>query len=231
ISLSMDGASLGTTRADVGGHWAYPIPPAQKLADGLHSATAQATDAAGNVSAVSTADAFTVDTHVPAPPVIQTPPNNSVVTVNPPNIAGTSEVGSTVSVSVDGTHLCTVSAATGTWACTPSSAEAVGSHTISATASNPLGTSAPATSVFIVPSPDAGQPDGGSADGGRGDGGSGDGGGVDSGGNGDGGADAGLPLDLAYRGGGCGCSSGGGSEWAAALALMALAIRLRRKHG
>jgi MYXO-CTERM domain-containing protein len=230
VSLSVDGTSVGTAPSDLGGHWAYPIPAAQKLADGMHSATATATDAAGNVSATSSADTFTVDTHVPAPPVIATPPNNSVVSQNPPAIAGTSEVGSTVDVSVDGTHLCTVVAAAGTWGCTPPSPESLGSHTISATASNAIGTSAPATSVFIIPTPDAGTPDAGSADGGRGDGGSSDGGALDSGNSGDGGADAGAPLDLAYRGGGCGCSSGGGSELAAALALMALATRLRRSQ-
>src|SRR5205823_3658871 len=63
-----DGAtSLGTTSADGTGHWRFDTAT---FSDGGHSFTAQATDAAGNTGAASTAVAVTVDTTAPAAPAI-----------------------------------------------------------------------------------------------------------------------------------------------------------------
>ncbi|MCO6763487.1 hypothetical protein KQH43_30810, partial [Streptomyces sp. EL5] len=56
---------LGQTTADGTGAWAYTLGT---LADGAHSLTATATDAAGNTGAASSALAFTVDTQAPAAP-------------------------------------------------------------------------------------------------------------------------------------------------------------------
>ena len=50
---------------DAGGNWAFTSP---LLADGLHSISATATDAAGNTSAASTQLSLTIDTGAPAAP-------------------------------------------------------------------------------------------------------------------------------------------------------------------
>ena len=59
-----DGATLlGTATANGSGAWSYTTAA---LADGAHSLTATATDAAGNTGAASTALSVTVDTTAPA---------------------------------------------------------------------------------------------------------------------------------------------------------------------
>ena len=61
-----DGATLlGTITADGSGAWTYTTAV---LANGSHSLTATATDAAGNVSAASSALTVTVDTIAPVAP-------------------------------------------------------------------------------------------------------------------------------------------------------------------
>ena len=62
-----DGATLlGTATANGSGAWSYTTAA---LANGAHSLTATATDAAGNTSAASSALSVTVDTAAPAKPV------------------------------------------------------------------------------------------------------------------------------------------------------------------
>ena len=61
-----DGATLlGTVSADGSGAWSYTLG---HLADGAHSLTATATDAAGNTGAASSALSFTVDATAPDAP-------------------------------------------------------------------------------------------------------------------------------------------------------------------
>ena len=58
-----DGATLlGTVTANGSGAWSFTTAA---LADGAHSFTATATDAAGNTSAASTALSVTIDTAAP----------------------------------------------------------------------------------------------------------------------------------------------------------------------
>jgi erythromycin esterase-like protein len=67
----MDGATvLGTAVVAADGSWS--VTPTTALADGAHSITTRATDAAGNVSPVSPALALTVDTAAPAAPAAPT---------------------------------------------------------------------------------------------------------------------------------------------------------------
>ena len=63
-----DGATLlGSATANGTGAWSYTTAA---LANGAHSLTATATDAAGNTSAASAALSVTIDTAAPAAPTI-----------------------------------------------------------------------------------------------------------------------------------------------------------------
>ncbi|RJS21344.1 hypothetical protein DRW03_18260 [Corallococcus sp. H22C18031201] len=81
----------------------------------------------------------------PAPGVTQ-PTEGSLLGGDTPTFAGTAEPGSTVSVVVDGTHVCTaVASASGAWSCTASAPLMDGPHTGSATAQDAAGNVSPAT--------------------------------------------------------------------------------------
>ena len=151
VEVKVDGVLLCTTTADGAGNWACPTP-AGPLSDGPHSATATATDAAGNVSPTDTND-FIVDTAAPGAPVIVTPPNGSVTNDSTPNVSGTAEPNSSVEVKVDGVLLCTTTAnGTGDWACpTPAGPLSDGTHTVTATSTDAGGNVSPADSnMFTV---------------------------------------------------------------------------------
>ncbi len=97
-----DGATLlGTATANGSGAWSFATAT---LADGAHSFTAKATDAAGNVGATSAAKAVTVDTAAPTAPTITAfSPDSGVVGDGITNnntllLTGTAEAGSTVQV-------------------------------------------------------------------------------------------------------------------------------------
>jgi hypothetical protein len=144
VAVSLDGGPSRTVTANASGAWSFT--PASPLAQGPHTATATATDAAGNTSVASTARAFTVDTVVPATPVLTAPA--ALVTTSTPVISGTAEAGSTVAVSLDGVSRGTVTANdSGAWSFTPASPLAQGPHTATATATDAVGnTSAPSAS-------------------------------------------------------------------------------------
>jgi VCBS repeat-containing protein len=78
VEVYLAGTSLGTTTADADGHWSLAISP---LADGDYSLTAQATDAAGNAGAASSAGTYTVDTVSPALTKATLVSNNAVPTL------------------------------------------------------------------------------------------------------------------------------------------------------
>ncbi|WP_253257915.1 Ig-like domain-containing protein, partial [Sphingobium sp. SA916] len=68
ISIYDGNILLGTATADASGNWSFT--PTTPLGEGLHSFTATATDAAGNVSLASAAYAVTIDLTVPPVPTI-----------------------------------------------------------------------------------------------------------------------------------------------------------------
>ncbi len=154
VTISLDGTVEGTTVADTSESWSFT--PSSALAQGPHSVTAQASDAAGNTSPNSSPRSFTVDTLDETPPlvpVVQTPNNGAVVNISTPAITGTAEAGSTVTISFDGTVVGTaVADATGSWSFTPSSALAQGPHSVTAQASDAAGNTSPASnpSTFAV---------------------------------------------------------------------------------
>lgn len=81
---------LGTTTVDANGNWTFT--PSQPLSETSHTITITQTDKAGNVSQVTTAPTFTVDTTPPAPAHIST------VSENGATVTGTAEAGSTVTI-------------------------------------------------------------------------------------------------------------------------------------
>ncbi|WP_252946619.1 Calx-beta domain-containing protein [Roseivirga pacifica] len=66
IEIFVDGNSVGTTTADASGDWTLAYTGVTPLTDGTIAVTANATDAAGNTGATSTAVNVTIDTTAPA---------------------------------------------------------------------------------------------------------------------------------------------------------------------
>ncbi len=151
VTVSLNGAIAGTVMANAAGAWSFT--PASALAQGAHTATATATDVAGNTSAPSPERGFTVDSVAPAMPVLTSPA--ALVNTVTPTVAGTAEAGSSVMVMVDGAVVGTVTAdASGAWSFTPASALAQGPHTAAASASDAAGNASALSSPrsFIVDS-------------------------------------------------------------------------------
>ncbi|WP_051265817.1 Ig-like domain-containing protein [Nakamurella lactea] len=138
VTVTIDAVVAGIANADGTGAWTFT--PATDLADGEHTATATATDAAGNVSVPSAPVSFTVDTIAPGAPVITAPANGSSTNDTTPDVIGTAEANSTVTVSIDGAVVGTAPAdGTGAWTFTPTTELAAGEHTASATAADAAG--------------------------------------------------------------------------------------------
>ena len=107
-----DGATLlGTVTANGSGAWSYTTAA---LADGAHSLTATATDAAGNTSAASAALSVTVDTAAPGVPTVSSFSSDTgmvgdgITNDNTLTLTGTAEANSTVKVYDGATLLGTV---------------------------------------------------------------------------------------------------------------------------
>jgi hypothetical protein len=125
-------AKLGTTTVGSNGAWTYTTAA---LTDGKHSLTATDT-VSGQTSAASSAATITVDTHVPAAPVLV---SDSVVNTNHVLLSGTAEANSTVTVYDGTTAVGTATAGTnGTWSVT-TSALATGAQVLTATATDAAG--------------------------------------------------------------------------------------------
>ncbi|WP_224366229.1 adventurous gliding motility protein AgmC [Hyalangium versicolor] len=138
VTVIVDGTPVGTTTANASGNWSFTPTPA--LADGVHSVSATAADAVGNVSPQSNTNTFTVDTTPPPAPVVVTPANGSTTSDNTPTYSGTAEANSTVTVFVDGTSVGTATAdASGNWSHTPATPLADGSHMVKAQATDVAG--------------------------------------------------------------------------------------------
>ena len=151
ITVIDSGKRLGTTTADGSGAWSYTIG---KLANGAHSLTATAADTAGNVSAASTALAFTVDI---TPPVAPTALADAAIVSGYVNAAhdtaaqaltGTAVAGALVSV-YDGTRLLGTTYANGAGAWSYAlGVLADGGHALTATATDAVGNTGKASAAL-----------------------------------------------------------------------------------
>jgi len=126
---------LGTVTANAAGSWAYTLGV---LADGAHSLTAKATDAAGNVSAASAALAFTVDTVAPAVPVVSDIAYDA--THNLATITGQTEANALVTVFDNGVVIGTTTAnASGAWSFAAGTTGATTTHKYTETSTDAAG--------------------------------------------------------------------------------------------
>jgi hypothetical protein len=116
------------------------------LAEGSHTFAVRATDAIGNTDSTPASRAWTVDTIVPAAPVMTSPANGSTTTSNTVVVAGTAEANSTVEV-FDGTTSqgTATSDAAGSWTKTLVSV-GEGGHSYTAVARDAAGNTSPASS-------------------------------------------------------------------------------------
>jgi hypothetical protein len=136
------GASAGTTNASAGGTWSKGISGA---ADGSHTYTATASDAAGNVSGVSNARTVTVDTAAPNT-TITTGPLGSTASTLASFTFGADDAAATFACQLDG----------GVWSpCTSPksySGLAEGSHTFQVRATDAAGNTdaTPASRTWAV---------------------------------------------------------------------------------
>src|SRR5205814_2355460 len=132
------------------------------LADGSHTLTATATDAAGNEGAASTGFTVIEDTVAPNAPSISTVNDNTwPVTGHLANgastidttltVSGTAEAGSTVTIyDTDGTTVLGTGVATRSQHTALPTALADGSHTLTATATDAAGNEGAASTGFTV---------------------------------------------------------------------------------
>ena len=165
VEVFLGGVSIGTGVADPQ-TGVFSVTRATPLADGTYVATAVATDAAGNVSGVSDAVRFTVDTARPGAPQITAPTDGATVTVAQPPISGLAEPRATVEVFVDGVSIGTdVADGDGAFSVTPATPLTDDSHVATAVATDAAGNvslaspavtftvdaNAPAAPVILVP--------------------------------------------------------------------------------
>ena len=147
VTVSVDGTAVGTATVASDGTWT--LTGSTPLGNGAHTATVTATDPAGNTA--SDSSTFTVDAGTFVD--IASPAEGAITRDTTPSISGTSEPGSTVTVTIDGTAVGTVTAASdGTWSIDVGTALAEGAHTIAATATDAGGETAMDTQSFTVDS-------------------------------------------------------------------------------
>jgi len=143
-----DGSKSDPVPVDDQGNWSIPTPA------GLPSGQIKAvvTDPYGNVSPEGTAY---LDTRPPVPPVVTKPADGQQLNDTTPEVAGTAEPGSTVTVSDEqGNELCTATAdpVTGAWSCkvAPGKELPDGEHTLSIVTTDPAGNPSDATQKTIT---------------------------------------------------------------------------------
>lgn len=133
VQLFDGSIQVGTVTANSSGAWSYTTAT---LADGNHSFTAKAVDAAANASALSAALKVLIDTVAPKAPVVV---SDAAASGTSMNVSGTAEAGALVRLYEGATLLGTGTAtANGTWTINSGNLSA-GAHAFSATATDAAG--------------------------------------------------------------------------------------------
>lgn len=148
---------LGSVLVGEGGTWTFAVPA---LSQGEHSLTTTVTSAAGNVSAPSAAINFTVDTTAPAEPTGLQLENDEVDPAVPvasggatndttPVLSGSAEPDSVVIVRDNGVIIGSATAGSdGSWRFTPDTALDAGSHSLTASVTDPAGNVGPESAPY-----------------------------------------------------------------------------------
>lgn len=121
------------------------IPPF--FGEGSQSAVANQVDPAGNFSPDSAPRGFIIDTVPPAAPVVTSPTDGGLVTVDTPIFEGSCEPGALVSIHEGATLLCSATCQGDSSFSCQSTPLTDGSHTTTATQTDPAGNTSPDTSL------------------------------------------------------------------------------------
>ncbi|AMO75849.1 Ig-like domain-containing protein [Pseudomonas citronellolis] len=159
VIISDNGMPLGSVVADAQGNWSYtPEPP---LADGSHSITVQAQDAAGNLSEPSDALEFSVWSEAPqvsidhalddVEPGLENVASGGITNDLQPTLVGTATAGALVVLSEAGLVLgSAVADAEGNWSITLDRNQSEGPHTYTAEVRCATGEFAQADFVLVI---------------------------------------------------------------------------------
>ncbi|MFT3713585.1 MAG: Ig-like domain-containing protein [Archangium sp.] len=147
VRVSVDDQEVCTAVAAADGSWS--CTSTATLPAGAHRVSATATDGAGNVSAPSNVNDFTIV--IPTVAVtITTPTTGTLTNDSTPTLTGTATPGSTVTITVDGMVVGTTTAdAMGNWTFTLPTALSDGMHTLGAKAEF-MGYESPPVQVSIT---------------------------------------------------------------------------------
>ncbi|KAA5946483.1 hypothetical protein F1543_06580 [Enterobacter cloacae] len=167
VSILDNGKVIGTVKADSSGKWSFT--PDTALADGLHTFTVTATDAAGNARTSGTFP-IVIDTAAPSPAeniVINDNVGDKQGPVGPgdttddqsPTLSGEAEPGSVVDIYDNDEKIGSVIVDDeGKWSYTPDKPLAKGDHEITTTVTDPSGnTSEPSPGISFTVDPDPNQ--------------------------------------------------------------------------
>ncbi|RMU59074.1 hypothetical protein ALP29_200134 [Pseudomonas syringae pv. avii] len=157
VMISDNGQVIGSAPVDANGNWLYT--PTSPLNDGSHSFTIVAVDAAGNESLPSASWTIEIDTVAPvAPTLTSVLDDQGAVTGNltsgdttddaSPELTGTAEAGSLVTIYDNGQPIGSVIATGGTWTFTPLVPLTNGAHTLTLTAEDSAGNESQPTQGF-----------------------------------------------------------------------------------
>ncbi|HEY9629647.1 MAG TPA: Ig-like domain-containing protein [Coleofasciculaceae cyanobacterium] len=143
VEVFVDGVSQGNAVLS-GSNWSFT--PGAALADGNHTITVKATDDAGNVSALSPALNFVVDTiSAPPQPDLTTATDSgqsntdNLTRIAQPSFTGTTETGSLIEVFINGVSQGNAVVSGTTWNFTPAVALAEGNYDIKVKATDIAG--------------------------------------------------------------------------------------------
>jgi len=155
-----NGVLIAQTTADGAGNWTFT--PTTPLANGSHTLTLTATDAAGNLSQPSSGFTVVVDTVAPVAPIISqgvddqgsitgTFGSGQVTDDTLPVLNGTSEANAVIRLFENGTQIGQATAgADGKWSIQLTTPLTSGAHTLSATATDAAGNVSSASNNFVV---------------------------------------------------------------------------------
>ncbi|WNG13998.1 adventurous gliding motility protein AgmC [Cystobacter fuscus] len=99
VTVYLDGSAVGTAPVNTLGNWSFTTA---ELTDGTYAVKVTATDVAGNVGPESNTRTFRVDATAPSAPVLTAPADGALVNTRVNVISGTAEVGTTVTVYLNG---------------------------------------------------------------------------------------------------------------------------------